>query len=74
MNGSPIDGDKLEELNIFLKSGQKTSSTIGLSNVYKRLRLLYGDTVRIWMESDIESTACYITFCNKIQKEMIGEK
>ena len=70
-DGSPIDGDKLEELNIFLKSGQKTSSTIGLSNVYKRLRLLYGDTVRIWMESDIESTACYITFCNKIQKEML---
>ena len=61
-DGAPIDKEKLEELNACLQSGMKTSSSIGLSNVLKRLRLLYGKNVRIWLESDMGSTVCQIIF------------
>ena len=68
-DGAPIAKEKLEELNASLQSGMKTSSSIGLSNVLKRLRLLYGKNVRIWLESDMGSTICHIIFSSTLIKE-----
>lgn len=43
---------QLEELHIKMKTASKASDHIGMSNVYKRLNLLYGDLGKMTVESN----------------------
>lgn len=62
-NGNGVEKETVEKINQRLKEGGGTSSSIGLSNIRKRLRILYGERGRIWMESEEETgTTIYITF------------
>lgn len=45
---------QLEEIRIKMRDEEKNSDHIGMSNVYKRLRLLYGDKGMLTVDSDPE--------------------
>lgn len=49
-NGSGIDAEKLKEVQATIESKDDTSH-IGLANLNKRLRLLYGETYRLTIKS-----------------------
>lgn len=49
-----MDKAKLDSLNEILKNNSGNSEHIGLSNVKKRLNILYKDTGDIWLEQDSE--------------------
>lgn len=44
--------DKMNKINSMLQNGEWTSERVGLSNVKKRLRLLYKETSDIWLETN----------------------
>jgi two-component system sensor histidine kinase YesM len=61
-NGSGIDKYKLKELIYNMKSEEELSSNIGIRNVYRRLKLYYGDDILFNIESQINSgTRIYFT-------------
>lgn len=47
-----MEKEKMEKINDMLKNGEGTSEHIGLSNVKKRLQLLYGTAGDIWLETN----------------------
>ena len=47
-----MEREKMDKLNAMLKNGEGTSEHIGLSNVRKRLQLLYGTASDIWLETN----------------------
>lgn len=47
-----MDKEKMDKINDMLQRGEWTSEQIGLSNVKKRLQLLYQDTGDIWLETN----------------------
>lgn len=52
-----------KRINDSLQNGEREGTSIGLFNVQKRLRLLYGEKGRIWIERDGDTgVAVYITF------------
>lgn len=63
-NGTGMDNEKLKELITNITSKEELSSNIGLRNVYRRLRLYYGDNVsfEIVSKKDI-GTKVSFTIC-----------
>ena len=63
-NGTGMDNEKLKELVTNITSKEELSSNIGLRNVYRRLRLYYGENVsfEIVSEKDI-GTKVSFTIC-----------
>lgn len=62
-SGASMDPEKIKELNESLEKGKWTTSSVGLSNIRKRLRMLYGDSGLIRVEAGEESgTVVYIEF------------
>ncbi len=47
-----MEKEKMDKINDMLKNGEGTSEHIGLSNVKKRLQLLYGAAGDIWLETN----------------------
>lgn len=60
--GVRLDGCKIAEINQAMQKPGKDGSHIGLSNIYKRLKLLYGEKGNVWMESDSGGVFVYIAF------------
>ena len=56
-NGSQIDPDKLQEINGRLNGDGKPSSkgSIGIQNVYHRLRFFYGDSLQMQLCNNTEA-------------------
>lgn len=54
--------ERLDELNEMLQNGTNGSCDIGLSNIRKRLKLLYADSGRIWMNS-VEGGVLIVHIC-----------
>jgi Predicted signal transduction protein with a C-terminal ATPase domain len=54
-NGSGIDGEKLAEIRNHMAEGGEGNENIGLRNVYRRLRLYYGEDVEFSISSRINS-------------------
>ncbi|MDO5423545.1 MAG: sensor histidine kinase [Eubacteriales bacterium] len=52
--GVCIEAEKLREMNETLSREENQGKNIGLSNIRKRLKLLYGENGKIWMESSAE--------------------
>ncbi len=50
-NGGGIAPKKLEKIRRELRCGEKNSGSVGLSNVYRRLKLYYGDNFTFEIES-----------------------
>ena len=46
-----LDKEKIDEINKKINQNEGEEQGIGLSNIRKRLVLLYGDTTEIWLES-----------------------
>ena len=62
-SGVYMTQEKLEELNHMLRNGVDGSEHMGLLNIRKRLRLLYGEEGKMWMESGEDgSFTVYICF------------
>lgn len=62
-NGECMEESKVKDLNECLKNGKWTTSSVGLSNIQKRLFLLYGEAGIIQLESNDEvGVAVYIEF------------
>ncbi|WP_099203853.1 sensor histidine kinase [Scatolibacter rhodanostii] len=58
-NGGGISQKKLDELNNMFRDGSKTYKSVGLSNVYQRLKLYYGAAFHFKIESiPGEGTLC----------------
>lgn len=58
-NGGGISQEKLNEINHMFQDGQKTYKSVGLSNVYQRLKLYYGTAFHFKIESvPGEGTLC----------------
>ncbi|MFX3636035.1 MAG: sensor histidine kinase [Candidatus Pristimantibacillus sp.] len=53
-NGKGIDAQRLDEIRSQLDGGLNTDESIGLRNVYKRLRLHYGDRVDLYILSRVD--------------------
>ncbi len=63
-NGTGMDNKKLKELITNVTSNEELSSNIGLRNVYRRLRLYYGDNVLFEIESEKDiGTKVSFTIC-----------
>jgi two-component system sensor histidine kinase YesM len=61
-NGTGIDEDKRNELMRHIASGDDSNLSIGIRNVYRRLKLYYGDRVSFNIESKLkEGTRVYFT-------------
>ena len=58
-DGSPIPPDRLKQLTAMLQD-DKPIKSIGLYNVYRRLKLYYGDACQIGIVSDLNGTAIEI--------------
>ena len=46
-----MEKEKLDKLNDMLRKGTGNSEHIGLSNVKKRLSILYNSTAEMWLEN-----------------------
>lgn len=62
-SGACMEPEKIRELNESLEKGKWTTNSVGLSNIRKRLRLLYGDSGLIRVAAGEESgIVVYIEF------------
>lgn len=58
-----LSEEEIKRINEALESGEKQGKSIGLYNVQKRLRLLFGDEGRIWLDSSEQTgVAVHIVF------------
>lgn len=57
-----MEEQKVDAVNQVLQEGGGTGDNIGLANISKRLRLLYGKKGRIWVESGREGVVVHICF------------
>ena len=53
-NGSGMDREKLEQIRRQLAEEDSNSENIGICNVYRRLKLYYGDEVKFRMISQLK--------------------
>jgi two-component system sensor histidine kinase YesM len=54
-NGKGMEPDRLEEVLSHIRGSEESNSSIGIRNVYRRLKLYYGDDVSFDIESRINS-------------------
>lgn len=60
-NGAGISEERLAEINRMLRDGPKTYESVGISNVYQRLKLYYGQAFSFQMESAVgKGTLCIV--------------
>lgn len=60
-NGGGIPLKKLDEINNMFRNGFKTHKSVGLCNVYQRLKLYYGESFHFKIESILgEGTLCIV--------------
>lgn len=52
-NGSGIPGDMLEDLREYLENNNQKFASIGLKNVHRRIRMLYGEAYGVTIRSEI---------------------
>jgi two-component system sensor histidine kinase YesM len=68
-NGSGINSLKLEEILRNMTDREESNSSIGIRNVYRRLKLYYGDEVSFNIESGINSgtSVCFSIPVERLQ-------
>ncbi len=68
-NGAGMESEKLSELIYNVTSNEELSSNIGLRNVYRRLRLYYGDSISFNIESgkNAGTKVYFLIDCEKIK-------
>ena len=59
--GASMSKERVDKVNQMLGNSQNSTENIGLSNISKRLRLLYGYS-DVWIESDVEGVRVNIRF------------
>lgn len=60
--GAKVDAEKIQQINQNMKKQENTGNHIGLANVYKRIKLLYGDQGDVSIESNEEGFFVRIVF------------
>lgn len=68
-NGTGMENETLEELIKNVTSDEELSSNIGLRNVYRRLKLYYGDSVTFTIESE-KNIGTKVSFTIPYQKQI----
>lgn len=63
--GVHLSEEKIREINRSISQQKNTGNHIGLANVYKRIKLLYGENGNVRIESDDENVFVHIDFGNK---------
>jgi sensor histidine kinase YesM len=72
-NGNGISPEKLEKINEQLKKNQKdVNDRIGLLNVNDRIKLIYGDSYFLSIESSSKGTKAHITI-GKLDEKVISD-
>ncbi len=67
-NGSGMDSETLKELVNNIKSDEEVNSNVGLRNVYRRLKLYYGDNISFEIESEKNAgtKVCFTIPCKEL--------
>jgi two-component system sensor histidine kinase YesM len=52
-NGIGIESDRLEAINNMLKQGKSIADSYGTSNIYRRLKLYFGEEVDFYIDSEL---------------------
>lgn len=60
--GVKVDAEKIQQINQSMKKQENTGTHIGLANVYKRIKLLYGEKGDVSIESNEEGFFVRIVF------------
>ena len=60
--GVKVDAEKIQQINQGIKKQENTGTHIGLANVYKRIKLLYGEKGDVFIESNEEGFFVRIVF------------
>lgn len=60
--GVRVDAEKIQQINQSMRRQENTGNHIGLANVYKRIKLLYGDQGDVSIESNEEGFFVHIVF------------
>lgn len=60
--GVQLSQEKVKEINQSMARQEKMGNHIGLANVYKRIKLLYGDAGNVSVDSDERGVFVHITF------------
>lgn len=66
-NGKGMDSNKLDEIVLHIKDKGESGYNIGIRNVYRRLKLYYGDVVTFNVESSIDHGTC-VSFTMPLEK------
>ncbi|MGD9154656.1 MAG: sensor histidine kinase [Bacillota bacterium] len=66
-NGSGIEGEKLDEIVAAMAGNRESNGNIGIRNVYRRLRLYYGEDVEFTISSQL-NTGTEVNFAIPVKK------